>query len=218
MLSEADLGHLRRAIQLAGAAREHGNHPFGALLVSAGGELLAEAENAVVTDRDCTAHAELNLVRLVSRRFDREALAGSTLFSSTEPCAMCAGAIHWSGIGRVVYALSEERLYRLTGTTPPTSRWTCPAGRCSRGLRAPSRWPVRRLKPKRKRSTGTSGGPAPSSRPGRHVRRTACRTAEPLPARLAPMASPEGARSRRVRSVLQRPQADRNRPPAALFN
>jgi tRNA(Arg) A34 adenosine deaminase TadA len=118
MLSEVDLRHLRRAIRIAEMARAHGNHPFGALLVGAGGELLAEAENAVVTERDCTAHAELNLVRIVSGRYDREALAGSTLYTSTEPCAMCAGAIYWCGIGRVVYALSAERLYRLTGHEP----------------------------------------------------------------------------------------------------
>lgn len=118
MLSEVDLSHLRRAIHLAGAAREHGNHPFGALLVSPRGELLAEAENSVVTGSDCTAHAELNLVRLVSGLHDREALAGCTLFSSTEPCVMCAGAIYWSGIGRVVYALPAERLHQLTGHAP----------------------------------------------------------------------------------------------------
>ena len=118
MPSEVDLSHLVRAIRLAVMAREHGNHPFGALLVGANGEILAEAENSVVTDRDCTAHAELNLVRLVSGRYDREALAGSTLFTSTEPCAMCAGAIYWSGVGRVVYALPAERLYRLTGHDP----------------------------------------------------------------------------------------------------
>jgi L-amino acid N-acyltransferase YncA/tRNA(Arg) A34 adenosine deaminase TadA len=117
-LGDADLGHLRRAIDLAWTARRRGNHPFGALLVSAEGALLAEAENSVVTGRDSTAHAELSLVRLASGRYNRNALAGSTLFSSTEPCVMCAGAIVWSGIGRVVYALPEERLYRLTGHGP----------------------------------------------------------------------------------------------------
>jgi tRNA(Arg) A34 adenosine deaminase TadA len=138
MLSEGDLRHLRRAIHLAAMARSHGNHPFGALLVGASGEVLAEAENSVVTDRDCTAHAELNLVRLVSGRYDREALAGCTLFSSTEPCAMCAGAIHWSGIGRVVYALPAERLYRLTGHDPGEEPLDLPCrevfARCARTI------------------------------------------------------------------------------------
>jgi len=138
MLSEVDLSHLRRAIDLARMAREHGNHPFGALLVGAQGELLLEAENSVLTDQDCTAHAELNLVRLASRRYDMATLAGSTLYSSTEPCAMCAGAIHWSGIGRLVYALSEERLYRLTGDDPADRPLKLPCrkvlARCARQI------------------------------------------------------------------------------------
>lgn len=117
MLSE-DHVFLRRAIQLAWSARQNGNYPFGAVLVGVGGEVLAEADNTVLTDHDCTAHAELNLVRLVSGEYDLGTLAECTLYSSTEPCAMCAGAIHWSGIGRVVYALSEERLYQLTSNGP----------------------------------------------------------------------------------------------------
>jgi tRNA(Arg) A34 adenosine deaminase TadA len=114
-MSTADLDHLRHAIALARRAREHGNHPFGALLADAAGHRLLEAENSVVTQRDCTHHAELNLVRLASHRLDRATLKGCTLYTSTEPCAMCAGAIFWSGIGRVVYALSEERLLALAG-------------------------------------------------------------------------------------------------------
>jgi tRNA(Arg) A34 adenosine deaminase TadA len=137
MLSEIDLFHLRRAIRLAEMARARGNHPFGALLVGAGGEVLAEAENSVVTDSDCTAHAELNLVRLVSGRYDREALAGSTLFTSTEPCVMCAGAIYWSGVGRVVYALPAERLGQLTGHDPGEAPLNLPCREVfARGARA----------------------------------------------------------------------------------
>lgn len=114
MLSDADHAHLRRAIDLARRARENGNHPFGAVLVGPGGEVLAEAQNTVVTQKDATGHAELNLVRMASHAYPPELLARSTLFTSTEPCAMCAGAIHWSGVGRVVYALSEDGLYALT--------------------------------------------------------------------------------------------------------
>lgn len=110
--TELDLQHLTRAIGLATAAREHGNHPFGSLLVDGDGEILVEAENTVVTDRDCTAHAEQNLVRAAVARFEPDRLAGCTLYTSTEPCAMCAGAIFWSGIGRVVFALSSATLGR----------------------------------------------------------------------------------------------------------
>ena len=119
-----DNEHLRRAIAIARRARAEGNHPFGAVLASASGEVLLTAANTVTTSRDVTGHAEINLVRLASPIFDPDTLATCTLYSSTEPCAMCAGAIYWSGIGRVVYALSEQDLYRLTGADPenPTMR------------------------------------------------------------------------------------------------
>jgi tRNA(Arg) A34 adenosine deaminase TadA len=107
---ERDDTHLRRAIALAHQARENGNHPFGALLADGRGEVVLEAENTVLTEHDCTNHAELNLVRAASRRFAEGQLGDCTLFTSTEPCAMCAGAIYWSGIGRVVFALSGAAL------------------------------------------------------------------------------------------------------------
>ena len=110
-----DLRLLRQAVALAQRAREAGNHPFGALLAAAGGEVLLEAENTVTTSRDVTGHAELNLVRKAGGAFSEEDLADCTLYSSTEPCAMCAGGIYWSGIGRVVYALSEAKLGEFTG-------------------------------------------------------------------------------------------------------
>lgn len=106
---------LRQAVSIARDARGHGNHPFGALLADAAGEVLLTAENTVVTESDATGHAETNLVRLASRRFSQPELAVSTLYTSTEPCAMCSGAIYWSGIGSVVYALAEETLYEMTG-------------------------------------------------------------------------------------------------------
>lgn len=113
-MSDHHLLHLRTAIAVARRARTNGNHPFGALLVDADNNVLLEAENTVNTERDCTGHAETNLVRMASKRFDRATLERCTLYTSTEPCAMCAGAIHWSGVGRVVFALSEEALYALT--------------------------------------------------------------------------------------------------------
>lgn len=108
------LSYLRAAIAVAQRAREKGNHPFGALLVDENGVVLLEAENTVNTERDCTAHAETNLVRMACQRFERAVLERCTLYTSTEPCAMCAGAVHWSGIGRVVFGLSEQSLYALT--------------------------------------------------------------------------------------------------------
>ena len=116
--------HLRVAIAVAQRARSKGNHPFGAILVDETGQVLLEAENTVNTEHDCTGHAETNLVRLASRRYERDVLERCTLYTSTEPCAMCSGAIHWSGIGRVVFALGEEGLYAMTrnGENPETKR------------------------------------------------------------------------------------------------
>ena len=117
-MNEADLELLRLAIVVAQRARDHDNHPFGAVLVDEAGYVLLTAENTVMTGRDCTGHAETNLVRLACERYSADQLARCTLYSSTEPCAMCSGAIHWSGIGRVVFALSEVGLYEIIGPSP----------------------------------------------------------------------------------------------------
>lgn len=109
-MTSSDEHHLLEAIEFARRSRENGNHPFGAVLVDAAGDVVLEAENTVLTERDCTNHAELNLVRAASCRFDEATLPECTLYASTEPCAMCAGAIYWSGIGRVVFALSGAAL------------------------------------------------------------------------------------------------------------
>ena len=125
MMNDNDLQLLRRAIDVARRAREHGNHPFGAVLVDELGNVLLEAENTVSTEHDCTGHAELNLMRLASRQFSAEMLPHCTLYTSTEPCPMCAGSIFWGGVGRVVYALSEEGLYAMTGDSPDKLLLSC---------------------------------------------------------------------------------------------
>jgi tRNA(Arg) A34 adenosine deaminase TadA len=106
---------LRKSFDVARRARTHGNHPFGAILVGPDGAVLIERENGYLPDRDMTAHAERLLATEASRTIAPETLAHCTLYSSAEPCAMCAGAIYWAGIGRVVFALSERRLMALTG-------------------------------------------------------------------------------------------------------
>ena len=117
-MTNDDIRLLRLAIEVARRAREAGNHPFGAVLASSSGEVLLEAENSVTTEHDVTGHAELNLVRLASKAYEPDELAETTLYTSTEPCAMCAGGIYWSGIGRMVYALPESRLGEFTGADP----------------------------------------------------------------------------------------------------
>jgi len=112
-MNEIDLRLISVAIDLALSARNKGNHPFGALLADENGHILLKAENTVVTESDCTGHAETNLMRLASRQYEADFLAKCSLYTSTEPCPMCAGAIFWGNVRRVVYGLSEAGLYGL---------------------------------------------------------------------------------------------------------
>lgn len=100
--------------RLARSAFQKGNEPFGALLAR-DGRIVLTAENTVNTDGDLTRHAELNLVSQAVRSLSPETLAHCTLYTSTEPCVMCAGAIYWAGIPRVVYGCSAEAFARITG-------------------------------------------------------------------------------------------------------
>lgn len=111
-----DEKYLRQALVIAKKARDAGNHPFGALLVDMETDtIVAVAENTVNTDKDCTGHAETNLMRKASPCCTVDVLRRSTLYTSTEPCCMCAGAMHWGQVGRVVYALAEDTLYQKIG-------------------------------------------------------------------------------------------------------
>jgi tRNA(Arg) A34 adenosine deaminase TadA len=114
-MDENEVRLIRAAMDVAQRARGKGNHPFGAVLADDQRNILMEAENTVVTGRDCTGHAELNLMRGASRKYDREFLAKCTIYASTEPCPMCAGAIFWGNVRRVVYGLSERELYEMIG-------------------------------------------------------------------------------------------------------
>jgi tRNA(Arg) A34 adenosine deaminase TadA len=120
---------LRRSFDVARRAMTHGNHSFGAILVDGGGKVLLEAENGYMPARDGTAHAERLLATEACRTLSADVLAKSTIYSSAEPCAMCAGAIYWAGIGRLVYGLSEHRLRNFTGNHPenPTLDLPCRA-------------------------------------------------------------------------------------------
>jgi tRNA(Arg) A34 adenosine deaminase TadA len=124
-----DKDMLRRAFAVAERARANGNHPFGAILAGPKGEVLIETENGLMPERDMTAHAERLLATAASKKFDPQFLAECTMYTSAEPCAMCAGAVYWAGIGRVVYGLSEARLKIMTGNHPenPTLSLPCRA-------------------------------------------------------------------------------------------
>jgi tRNA(Arg) A34 adenosine deaminase TadA len=118
-MDATDVRHLRRAVELARLAREHGNHPFGSLLVSASGDVLAEHENVVVTSQDDTGHPELTLVRWAGRNLTLPERAGASVYTSCEHCPMCATATYWAGIGRIVFALSGARLRELLPAGAP---------------------------------------------------------------------------------------------------
>ena len=111
-----DAHYVRLAIEVARQARAAGNHPFGAVLVGPDGQVLLRAGNEHNSDR--TAHAERVLLSRASRAYDAAFLSRCTMAASAEPCAMCAGAAYWAGIGRVVYGLSERDLRALIGPHP----------------------------------------------------------------------------------------------------
>jgi tRNA(Arg) A34 adenosine deaminase TadA len=104
---------LRRAIELAVRARADGDAPFGSLLVGPDGNVLAEEHNTVLSDHDISAHPELKLARWAARELPATTVAGTTLYTSCQPCGMCAGAIDRAGLARVVYALSNQQLAEL---------------------------------------------------------------------------------------------------------
>jgi tRNA(Arg) A34 adenosine deaminase TadA len=112
-MTEDDERHLRRAVELAAAARAAGDMPFGSLLVGQAGEVLAEDRNTVLTEHDITAHPELKLARWAARNLDADVARETTMYTSCQPCPMCAGSISRSGLGRVVFALSGEQLEAL---------------------------------------------------------------------------------------------------------
>ena len=126
---QADEHFLKRTFEVARRSMTHGNHPFGAILVGRDRKILIETENGYMPAHDGTAHAERLLATDACRAFKADDLAGATIYSSAEPCAMCSGAIYWAGIGRLVYGLSEVRLRAITGNHPenPTLDLPCRA-------------------------------------------------------------------------------------------
>jgi tRNA(Arg) A34 adenosine deaminase TadA len=119
-MTDTEAQHLRRAIELAAEARAAGDMPFGSLLVGPDGEVLVEDRNTVVTGNDITAHPELKTALWASRNLDPATAAGTTMYTSTEPCPMCRGAIARSGLGRVVFALSCEQCASLKPPGAPS--------------------------------------------------------------------------------------------------
>ena len=101
--------HMARALALAAQAARAGEVPVGAVLAGADGAVLAEAANATRRLNDPTAHAEVLAIRAAAARVGADRLVGATLYVTLEPCAMCAGAIAWSRIARLVYGAPDPK-------------------------------------------------------------------------------------------------------------
>ena len=136
--TEQDLALLRRTIALSEQSRARGRHPFAALVADEHGNVISEAgNNSMPPEGDPTQHAELVAAAKAARLRTPQQLARATLYTSAEPCCMCAGAVYWTGIGRVVYALSEHALLGLTGDHPENPTFSLPCREVfARGQRA----------------------------------------------------------------------------------
>ncbi|HEY7856235.1 MAG TPA: nucleoside deaminase [Terriglobales bacterium] len=94
---------MRQAIAQAKLGIARGQSPFGTVIVSPRGVVIAAAHNRVWATTDPTAHAEVNAIRAAAKRLRRIDLANCVLYSTCEPCPMCMAAIHWAKLDRVVY-------------------------------------------------------------------------------------------------------------------
>lgn len=124
MISTSDLKYLRRCVELAKTALEKGDEPFGSVLVSGKGEILAEDHNRVAGG-DHTQHPEFALARWAAANMTPEERSQATVYTSGEHCPMCAAAHGWVGLGRIVYASSSEQLVQWLeelGVTPSRVR------------------------------------------------------------------------------------------------
>ena len=107
--------YIREAIELSRLAVEHGNEPFGAVLVDKNGEIVFTNENQIYTMHDPSFHAEMGLIRRFCAETSITDLKDYTLYSSCEPCFMCSGAMVWVNLGRLVYAASNRDLEEILG-------------------------------------------------------------------------------------------------------
>lgn len=114
-MDETDRKHLARCLELAEAALELGNAPFGSVLTDAQGKVLREDHNREFSDGDDTLHPEFELARWAARNLPPEVRACATVYTSGEHCPMCSAAHAWVGLGRIVYLYSAEQ-YRALRT------------------------------------------------------------------------------------------------------
>jgi tRNA(Arg) A34 adenosine deaminase TadA len=109
--------HMEEAIDLARAAAERGDRPFGSVLVR-DDEIVMRESNRVLTEGDIRRHPELHLAHRAMREMDPETRAETVMYTSTEPCPMCSGGMRYAEFGRVVYSVSAEEVVEFTGGDP----------------------------------------------------------------------------------------------------
>ena len=109
VISDFDRECMRGAIAAAREAGESGEVPIGACLVNADGEIVARSFNRTITDNDPTAHAEINVLRMAAAEMGNYRLTGSTVYTTIEPCVMCAGALVNARVERLVFGAHDER-------------------------------------------------------------------------------------------------------------
>lgn len=108
-MPENDEQFIRLALIEAESARDLNEVPIGAVIVNENGEVIAAASNRTITDSDPTAHAEILALRIAAKRIDNYRLTGCTLYTTIEPCVMCAGALVNARISRLVFGAHDER-------------------------------------------------------------------------------------------------------------
>ena len=125
-ISEKDLKHPWRTVELSKEARGEGNHPFASVLVDENDTVLLEEKNSF-TEGGSAYHAETLVTLKAAKLYKPDKLAKCTLYTNFEPCVMCTGAIYWANIGRIVFGLSEAQLLQLTGNNEenPTFSLSC---------------------------------------------------------------------------------------------
>ena len=110
----ADERFMRRCLELATEAVEAGDHPFGAVLVDAGGEIMFEGRNREITAHDVSWHAEMEVLRKATSALKTNSLEGTTLYTNGEPCLMCSVVIRKAGVSRVVFGAPSAAPQRVT--------------------------------------------------------------------------------------------------------
>jgi tRNA(adenine34) deaminase len=107
--TDSDESWMQRALEVALEAEQRGEVPIGAVIVDANGDFITAASNRTITDNDPTAHAEIIALRTAGSRIGNYRLTGTTIYSTLEPCAMCAGALVNARVKRLVFGAHDVR-------------------------------------------------------------------------------------------------------------